>query len=447
MKIGEFFDLRDIPKHVGVIEKIDQRLKRFGKTHQDIFKNWNFSTPQQSEWMGIEIEVENASEFTGNFSCSDNLIMLKADGSLRNDGCEIISRAVDAKDLLATVGYTYTMLKACKKIMPNFSWRTSIHIHINVRELTQEEFLKFILIYLLFERGLFRYCDVKRRDGNFCVPLLECDGFVTDFFIELKRLLKSSSRKLDFKTLLKQWDKYAALGAFRIRDLGTLEFRHMPGTDDPVKIYGWVCLIHALCNAAKTMDTKKLLASIVELNTLSNYGELQEQVFREYSPLMPSTFREDIMESVIKIKENLYYTPINKIIAKHNRNGLSGYVAKLNQRKKNKDECNKEERLRQYIDNNTNYYQDDPVLNHYTTEIPAPQFITTSQILNNMGIAPGIAPAPSQTWMEFLQTITPGPSIISPLGSFAADDLPQTHQQNDDGEESDSFDDGTEQSV
>lgn len=416
MKIKEFFDLRDIPTHTAVMEKIDQRLKRFGKTHQDIFKNWKFPTPKQSEWMGIEIEVENTPEFAGNFTCADGLIMLKADGSLRNNGCEIISRAVTAEDMLATIGYTYTSLMACKKILPNFSWRTSIHIHINVRELTQEEFLKFILIYLLFERGLFRYCDVKRRDGNFCVPLLECDGFITDFFTEFKRLLKSSSRKLDFKILFRQWDKYAALGAFRLRDLGTLEFRHMPGTDDPVKVYGWVCLIHSLCEAAKTIDTKKLLASIIELNTLSNYGELQEQVFREYSGLMPSTFREDIMESVIKIKENLYYTPINKIIAKSTKTGLTSYISKLNQRKKNKEEEFQEDRLNAYVENSHYQYDDQEV----TQTAPIPN-------MDSLYIAPQILPSPgTESWISFINSLGASeqlpPSILASEQVFPSED-------------------------
>jgi len=261
------------------------------------------------------------------------IFYFKGDGSLRNSGVEIISGAMPAKQMIPAIGWLYKLMNKQKQPL-DFSWRTSIHIHQNVRNLTESEFMKFVLLYLLFEKDLFIYCDVKRREGVFCVPLMECDTFLEAFFLEFKRTSRLKERNLDFGPLLKKWDKYAALGAFRLKDLGTLEFRHMPGTNDLKKVIGWICLIDRLFQASKEYKFADLIKDIVNMNTLSNYAGIREKVFQEYCCLFPFFLKENLIDGVVKIKENMFYTPVKRLVSKKTGTGLTTFLSKLEDRKK-----------------------------------------------------------------------------------------------------------------
>jgi len=180
--------------------------------------------------------------------------------------------------------------------------------------------------------------------------LLECEDTLEQLFSEMKKTQKEDRGSvINWRDLLSVWEKYAALGAFRLKDLGTLEFRHMPGTYNVPKIFGWICLIHRLCESAKEISFKTLMKTVLEINTKSNYTEFQESIFREYSVLFNPFSKENLIDGVSKIKENLYYTPIKKLVSKSDKSGLNQIAAKINLRKKNKEDLSPEEKLKKYL--------------------------------------------------------------------------------------------------
>src|SRR5690606_34484757 len=95
--------------------------------------------------------------------------------------------------------------------------------------------------------------------GNaFCVPL-------TSYNIERAHLHRSN--------LSKDTWKYAAINLYHLRDYGTLEFRHHPGTRDVKAILGWIRTIEDIYNFAKKTKHTDMMDILMDLNTSSGYVE------------------------------------------------------------------------------------------------------------------------------------------------------------------------------
>ena len=303
-----------------------------------------------SNWYGIEVEMEDC-KYILSMPYPEYAWRIESDGSLRNSGAEFVSSPMQLPDAVNALSWLYSSYDVLTNgRRPNFTWRTSTHIHMSTRHMSEEEFMKFLLLYLIFEKSLFRYCNETRRDGNFAVPLLESEEFLIQFFHNLKRIDRAKPGNIDFKNLLTHWDKYSALGAFRLKDLGTLEFRHLEGTADMDKIVAWLCLINSLYLSSMSMKLEQIKEVILQLNTVSTYSEFKDTVFREYSQYLSCMKREDLIDSVCKIKEGMFFTQPSKIVSSRQSSGINKFLSKLVERKKKKDEEQKEYRRKELLD-------------------------------------------------------------------------------------------------
>ena len=116
-------------------------------------------TPQ-SELIGIEVELEDVNHYT-------DIKPWKTveDHSLKNKGLEFT--------LLTWHNNALTNLETLfEKVTHDISSRCSIHVHINVQDLTQEELKVMMLYYMIFERALYKYSG-NRWSNIFCVPMRE----------------------------------------------------------------------------------------------------------------------------------------------------------------------------------------------------------------------------------------------------------------------------------
>lgn len=175
---------------------------------------------------GIECEIEsvmNKHDMYG-FRCTE-------DGSLRNHGVEFISPPLDKESLVgafkglhATIEYEH----------PDeaFSSRTSTHVHINCRSLTQDHARQLVLFYALFEEYFFAMVDKDRRHNIHCVPLTET--FLPSIY--KYSLLKGMT----------QWHKYTALNILPLAKQGSIEFRHLQGTNNVELLNEWLTTLDNL---------------------------------------------------------------------------------------------------------------------------------------------------------------------------------------------------------
>lgn len=221
---------------------------------------------------GVEIEAEYAVDIdTGSFKTVN-------DYSLKVLGKEYVSKPIN-------LPYMEVELYRLKGFLADasFSKRCSVHSHMNVRDMTVEELYRFILLYLIFERALFKYSG-SRNNNPFCIPLYHLSKQTKGLLF----LLKTGSIKNVY------WNKYTALNLSPIwgsekegsKRMGTVEFRHMVGNIDVPYIINWLNLQACLKLASKKIETDELEAHIRTMNTTSGYGWLLNFVFGKFKSLL-----------------------------------------------------------------------------------------------------------------------------------------------------------------
>lgn len=175
---------------------------------------------------GIECEIESVEP-----DQSFENFMSTHDGSLRNDGMEFISKPLDRGTLLHSFRNLHAEIQLYEPEQA-FSPRTSTHVHINCRTLTEEQTRQLILFYALFEDFFFAMVNKDRRSNIHCVPLTET--FLPQLYrYELLRYIKS-------------WHKYTALNVLPLTKQGSIEFRHLQGTRDDQLLSDWLLTLDNL---------------------------------------------------------------------------------------------------------------------------------------------------------------------------------------------------------
>jgi hypothetical protein len=230
---------------------------------------------------GIECEIEAVETLR---SPVDDYFRVEADGSLRNNGVEYISYPYEKE----------TLLHAFKKLHANlifsdkneaFSPRTSTHVHINVRGLESNELRQLMLFYALYEEFFFAMVDAKRRQNIHCVALTET--------------AYPGRYRSDIMALAKSWHKYTAFNMQPVMTQGTVEFRHLQGTDDAMLLDRWLSTIQNLYNLAQVDKISR--DSIVDESNLKRWYRTIFADAPEILQLEPAMHNK-IQNSLIDVK-------------------------------------------------------------------------------------------------------------------------------------------------
>lgn len=219
---------------------------------------------ESSELIGIEVEVENA--HVAALANLNKVWTMVADGSLRNNGLEFITKPIPAKDGPLALEYLlkhYLNQECC------FSPRTSVHVHLNVQDLTRAQAMDYILLYAVYEKLFYKYAGRGRMKNIYCVPLSDCD--LLTYLCE-----KGETRD-------RNWSKYTGLNTLPILSYGTIEFRHMHGTFDVAKLSVWINLIVKLKEYIKASTTKQVRGTIAEMNDGFDFQNLMHDIWGKYA--------------------------------------------------------------------------------------------------------------------------------------------------------------------
>jgi len=279
--------LQDIVKYKAMTLRKNES-NAFEKAHTLKEKPMEWCTTQGM--IGIEIEVENITNSLHPLAYWD----VKADGSLRNNGVELVSVPLQIKQVQLALEHVYNVLTAHNK--PDFSNRTSVHIHVNCRDLTQNQIYNFILLYALFEKHFYAFAGNKRMNSIFCVPL-----FRTNQLNVLDNVVYGLSPN---------WHKYCGINLLPLyqnqvtQGYGTIEFRHLYGTSNQREILEWINDILCLRKYACEISKDDLLKNIKEMNTTSSYISLYSQVFAKGRKILSN--KKDFEECVSNIKRELF---------------------------------------------------------------------------------------------------------------------------------------------
>ena len=214
---------------------------------------------------GLELEIENVKAEP--YAHYASYWTITADNSLRNNGVEFVScplRMSQIEKALRQLNY---------KMNPDidFSPRTSTHVHMNVRDLTISEIQALVLVYTTIEEVLFKWVGHNRDNNIFCIKITDTE------YINLMKSLHEN-----FDSCISNWNKYTALNLHPIADKGTVEFRHLYGTNDIPTILAWVNMLACIKNYVKTYPLNTIMNIICDLNSNSQYEIFLFNIFGEY---------------------------------------------------------------------------------------------------------------------------------------------------------------------
>lgn len=241
--------------------------------------------------IGLEIEVEGK-QLPGVMNRNgeiphalDKTWTLHTDGSLRNlnDGDQaieyVLSKPLGRGDFVAALAQFEDKWKAAEATSYN-SYRTSVHVHLNVADWSWRTVWSFLTTYFILEEALVSFADggTKTRIGNkFCLRATDSDYIITTLAGIGRREFKDpgmSDRDL----------KYGAVNIAALMRYGSLEFRSLRGTVDTDLIQTWTNILLAVKDYASKYDTPTDI--ITEFSELSPMVWAEKVLGREYLALL-----------------------------------------------------------------------------------------------------------------------------------------------------------------
>lgn len=199
------------------------------------------------EFIGVEFEYEmvNLGRTQTKFDYSP-WWTAHEDGSLRDMGVEFtLSEPLFGKDLEDALNIMGEMSNDQKYTT---GYRTSVHVHLDVRDLSVKEIHKLCLFYTVFERALFRFIGSNREQSNFCIPWYRSNAY----FKYIAALNDPNPDREKIRNYFSGLGRYSALNLDAIKQYGSLEFRGMHGTTDMNKVKHWINLIMCLKKAVRS---------------------------------------------------------------------------------------------------------------------------------------------------------------------------------------------------
>lgn len=151
----------------------------------------------------------------------------------------------------------------------NFSFRTSVHVHLNVQHLTFDQYLNTIYTYILLENALVRYCGDERIGNRFCLRMQDAEG-LSEY---IEHLFRNGPKGL--LNINPDLTRYAALNLACTTKYGSLEFRSMRGNLEVPYITTW---LKALYNIRQFACKFKNPQQIHDMFVRSNPSDFMEEV-------------------------------------------------------------------------------------------------------------------------------------------------------------------------
>ena len=248
--------------------------------------------------IGIEIEIENVpDEMVQNEDEQPSgpvveypIWICKEDHSLRNKGMEFVSIPIEGPRIHYALNQFFDVINADA----HFSPRTSIHVHLNVLDLTPEQIGGAIIVFCAFEKLIYQWIGGDRDKNNFCVPFYEAKAY---------GLINSFITTPFTGTPVGGDNRYLGLNLHAIHKFGSLEFRQLGGTFNKDRIIDWINILFCIKQYAEKTPVATILSIINELNTTSAYIAFYNDVFGHFGTILnPRNIMVNMEEIVSYLK-------------------------------------------------------------------------------------------------------------------------------------------------
>lgn len=287
--------------------------------------------------VGVEYELEGVSPSQFIDRTTEDVLKywnIIDDGSLRGRNIEAVLKSpLTGKDLQKAIDLLCTDLRENWEGKLSTNFRTSLHVHLDVRDLTPEQFSKLFLLYVIMELPLFQYVGISRKKSNYCVPA----GYVVDLLDGMRGLYEGDYGL--FTNCLNEQGKYAAVNLLTLQRFGSLEFRQHPGTYSAEITKRWINMLLAMKKWAVEVAPEPRQFP----EYLSGVGPqaLLEEVFADLSGhLLYPMFVEDCYEGIRRVQDIVFAPDMRensvKLIKKLREEGGEADLAKQFKSKKSK---------------------------------------------------------------------------------------------------------------
>jgi hypothetical protein len=252
--------------------------------------------------IGIELELENWCHDRG---IDGSLWTEDRDGSLRNNGVELISKVLSGYKVIAALRQFAKHVAENQEPVANE--RCSFHLHLDVLDLTLQEFINLTYIAGAVEPLMMSLCQEHRQCSSFALPLSKAPRVLTTLRDGVHNWSYDHWRNLhDWGCLSLDDYKYGAMNFASVGIHGTVEFRMHHGTFDVQEIRDWIQLCVMYKEWAKKYDNLDDLSVALRSSLLD---ELHEKVHSLHYPARSRSQLLGLVEEGIEIVDVLKEPP------------------------------------------------------------------------------------------------------------------------------------------
>jgi hypothetical protein len=169
-----------------------------------------------------------------------------------------------------------------------FSPRTSVHVHVNVTDLTVSEWFTFLFLWVVYEEALINFCGNERKGNLFCLSSRDAEGLM--FYLE------EFAREGGIG-MLNDEVRYSAVNTAATNKFGSVEFRTMRGTANTSVLKSWLGALGSLRAKAQELgNPKALIDALLEDQEAFTYSLFPVGHFVYNLP----TLRRTVMENAFR---------------------------------------------------------------------------------------------------------------------------------------------------
>lgn len=258
---------------------------------------------------GVEIELEGVNRDVGRVDGWSQ----EADGSLRDNGREFVFAG--AKTLVESRKAFTELHNAFNRVnlRPKATNLTSTHIHIDIRDLTVQQFLNLVAIIMMVEEDLANASGEDRKTNYFALSTCESDHRLRDL-IEVK---DDEGLRAFVRNQVRKDVRYSGINFNSIHQHGSLELRYLGGKANPNEVMPWLVFYDNCVKLAKKgLDFEELFRNI----SIDGTAHIERLI----QPNFPLTI-ENVIEGIRNAQMFILGTVYREISADHNGNGLHNY--------------------------------------------------------------------------------------------------------------------------
>jgi hypothetical protein len=258
--------------------------------------------------IGIEIEMEGQGLLfppIGKDGVYSTPWAAKHDNSLKGEGLEYylyhpIARK-EVKDALRQLKQFWKDSNG----KPKPTNQDAVHVHMNCRDLSLDKTMTFIMLLVMLEDVLVRWCGDEREGNLFCLRSRDAEaflGFLRDLLIK-----KNFGTPNSFSP---QYLKYAAINVAPLAHFGSVEVRCMQTPKDIMIVTTWVEMLCSIYDAAMKLSCVR---DVVDVLSYSMAEDLLVQIFGDNAHhLMVPDVDQLLFEGRERVKQVIYSAHIFK---------------------------------------------------------------------------------------------------------------------------------------